>query len=255
MKKQTPGLFGRIEKLQAERAWGDILDAGTGDHSARWISRLDCRSWTAVTASSPMADEVRQATTGFMRGGDRIVVGNWLDPTLLEGDSFDTLLVDYLIGAIDGFAPYWQTRVFDRLRPLVRGRIYVTGVEPYVPFPSNTEAGGLVREIGCLRDACLLLAGERPYREYPLDWVLQHLDRAGFRIVHARHHPIIYRRRFVDSQLAMCRERVRRFHAEAPAESMLRYIDDLQARALSVLEREDGLRHGADYLVAAEPVD
>lgn len=255
MRKPTPGLFGRIEKLQGEKPWGHVLDAGTGDHSARWISRLDCRSWTAVTASRPMADEVARATDGFRRASDRIVVGNWVDAELLEGESFDTLLVDYLIGAIDGFAPYWQNQLFARLRPLVRERIYVTGVEPYVPFPAMTEAGGLVREIGCLRDACLLLAGERPYREFPLDWVLQQLERAGFRIVHARHHPIIYRRRFVESQLAMCRDRVRQFHSDAPSEPMLRYIDGLQARALSVLEREDGLRHGADYLVAAEPLD
>jgi len=31
-----------------------------------------------------------------------------------------------------------------------------------------------------LRDACLLLAGERPYREYPADWVLRALRRSSF---------------------------------------------------------------------------
>jgi len=255
MKKPAPGLFGRIENLQGSNPWGHVLDAGAGGHSARWISRLDCQSWTAVTASKPMADAVRKATAGNKRAGDRIVVGNWIDPELLKGESFETLLVDYLIGAIDGYAPYWQSQVFTRLRPLVKGRMYVTGVEPYVPFPAMTEAGELVREIGCLRDSCLLLAGERPYREYPLDWVIHELDRAGFRVTHARHHPIIYRHRFVNSQLDMCRDRVRNFKPKAPTESMIRYIDDLQSRAIAVLERADGLRHGADYLIAAEPMD
>jgi len=202
-----------------------------------------------------MAEEVHEATVGHRRANDRIVVGNWLDEQLLQGQSFDTVLVDYLIGAIDGFAPYWQDQLFERLRPLVNGRVYITGVEPYVPFSATTAAGRLVREIGCLRDACLLLAGERPYREFPLDWILRQLDRTGFRVVHARHHPIIYRQRFVDSQLDMCRDRIRRFHAQAPAESMLAYVDDLHQRALELLERENGLRHGADYLIAAERAD
>lgn len=253
MSKTARGLFGRIERLQGERPWGRILDAGTGRHSARWISRLESRSWTAITASKTMAEEVRKETGDCLRPVDRIVTGNWADPKLLDGEAFDTVLVDYLLGAMDGFAPYWQTQLFARLRPLVAGRIYITGVEPYVPFPARTEAGRLVREIGCLRDACLLLAGERPYREYPLEWVLRELKRAGFEILQAHHHPIIYRQGFVDSQLDMCRDQVKRFHAQAPADAMLPYIEDLRTRARALLEREEGLRHGADYLVAARP--
>ncbi|CAN0558261.1 unnamed protein product, partial [Ectocarpus sp. 8 AP-2014] len=39
---------------------------------------------------------------------DEIVVGNWRDEKFLEGQVFDTVLADYLVGAIDGFAPYYQ---------------------------------------------------------------------------------------------------------------------------------------------------
>jgi len=253
MTKTARGLFGHIERLQGQRPWGTVLDAGTGLHSAQWISRLETTSWTAVTASEAMAREVGRALHAQRRACDRILTGNWTDEAFLAGECFDTVLIDYLLGAVDGYAPYWQTQLFPRLRPLVRERIYVTGVEPYVPFKASTRAGQLVREIGCLRDACLLLAGERPYREFPIEWVLQQIEGAGFEVIHARHHPIIYRRRFVDSQLDMCRDRVQRFHRAAPKRATLGYIDDLRARALAEIDREGGLRHGADYLIAATP--
>ncbi len=46
---------------------------------------------------------------GFkVKAPDEIVVGNWRDEKFLEGRLFDTVLMDYLVGAIDGFAPYYQ---------------------------------------------------------------------------------------------------------------------------------------------------
>lgn len=48
---------------------------------------------------------------GFkVKAPDEIVVGNWRDEKFLEGRVFDTVLMDYLVGAIDGFAPYYQVR-------------------------------------------------------------------------------------------------------------------------------------------------
>ena len=141
MRKKKSSLFKYIEQLNADRHWGRVLDAGTGAASLRWLTGLSTTSWTAVTASDHMAGQSREAIPGDMREQDRIVVGNWTDDQLLSGQVFDTVLLDYLIGAIDGFAPYWQEMVFDRLRPHVGGRIYVTGLEPYVPFPAITDAG------------------------------------------------------------------------------------------------------------------
>jgi hypothetical protein len=40
----------------------------------------------------------------------QIVIGNWQDPSFLHGEKYDTILADYLIGAIDGFSPYFQVR-------------------------------------------------------------------------------------------------------------------------------------------------
>jgi len=253
-KPKTSSLFRTIEQIQGERPWGRVLDAGTGRQSINWIAGLDSEEWTAITASPKMAKRVKAEVAGRIRLRDRVLVGNWVNDSLLFGERFDTVLLDYFVGAIEGFSPYWQERMLERLSPLVAGRLYITGVEPYVPFPAPTEAGKLVRAIGSLRDACLLLAGERPYREFPMDWVLRQLGRAGFRMLEARHYPIIYREKFINGQLDMCLDRARRFASPAVAEALVAHAEQLREQALALAEKEDGLRHGADYLIAAEPM-
>jgi hypothetical protein len=247
-------LFRYIETLQGDRPWGRFLDAGTGVKSLQWIDTLETDDWTAITAAPGMVREVRDVGNIKLRPQDRILLGNWADEGLLAGETFDTVLVDYLVGAIEGFSPYWQDRVFHRLRPHVAGRLYLIGLEPYVPFDAETEAGRVIVEIGRLRDACLLLAGDRPYREFPADWVIRHLQQSGFRLVDVRQFPIRYRERFVDGQLDMCLRRLQRFGSEDLAAAMHGEVERVRTRAREILQREDGLPHGSDYVIAAEPV-
>ncbi len=253
---KVSSLFRYIEGLHDSRSWGGVLDAGTGVKSLEWISTLPTDRWTAVTASHGMADKSRTALGDLVRPQDRLLVGNWTNDSLLTGETFDTVLADYLIGAVEGFAPYWQDRVLERLRPLVasNGRLYIIGLEPYVQFTPTAEAGEIIWEIGRLRDACLLLAGERPYREFPMEWMLRQLGRAGFRMVEARHFPIRYRARYVHSQLDMCVDRIKRFTSAELGSAMGHYVEDLRGRALAVHDRDGGLSHGSDYVIAAEPM-
>jgi len=197
-------LYDKITELHGNRPWGSVLDAGTGQASLRWLLSLPSERWTAVTGARRMAERVRTEAGSKLRPQDRIILGNWVDPDLLAGETYDHVLADYLLGALDAFAPYWQNRLFKRLRPLVGQRLYLIGLEPYVPYPAHDEAGSMIVTIGRLRDACLLLSGERPYREYPLDWVLHSLDEAGFRVLDAQRIAIRYGPTFIDSQLDMC---------------------------------------------------
>jgi hypothetical protein len=247
-------LFSYVAELQGDRPWGAMLDAGTGRGSLSWVTSLATDRWTAVTGSRLMAGQVEEVVAGSRRPEDRIVIGNWTDPELLQGETYDTVLADYLLGAVEGFAPYAQYQLFDRLRPLVGRRLYVIGLEPYVPYNPSTPAGRLICEIGRLRDACLLIANERPYREYPFDWVKAHLEKAGFRIVASRHFPIRFRARFVNAQLDMCLDRITRFSDQALGRAMRSHVEDLRRRALAFEAENNGLQHGADYVIAAEPV-
>lgn len=253
-KRSISGLFQYVELLQGERPWGHVLDAGTGVKSLQWISGLDTSSWTAVTASRGMVRSIQSKAQVQAREQDRMVIGNWGDERLLADEQFDTVLADYLLGAVEGFSPYWQDRLFHRLRPHVRGRLYMIGLEPYVPFNAETESGRVIVEIGRLRDSCLLLAGERPYREYPAGWVVRHMKQAGFRVLDVRHFPIRYRERFVNGQLDMCVRRLEKISSRL-REAISDEIEHLRERALALVADNDGLRHGADYVIVAELAD
>jgi len=122
-----------------------------------------------------------KAVAALMRESDRIVVGNWTDPALVRGETFDTVLADYLLSAVDRVSPYWQDQLFPRLRALVTERLYVIGLDPYVlPAPPD-DISQVVTEMCAVKDACFLWR-ERTYREYPLDAVVRLLDAAGFRM-------------------------------------------------------------------------
>jgi hypothetical protein len=247
-------LFRHIAALHGDRPWGAMLDAGTGSGSIGWIQSLDTRRWTAVTGAAGHAEQVRDLSEAKRRPDDRIVLGNWADPALLAGERYDTVLADYLLGAIDGFAPYFQERLFARLRPLTGGRLYVVGLDPYVPTDEPGDvAGRIVWRIGRLRDSCLLLAGERPYREYPAEWVVDNLRRSGFEPVAAERFPIRFGARFVEAQIAMCAPRIARLPDRTLAAALEGHAAALRADALAVIEREGALAAGADYVIAAEP--
>jgi hypothetical protein len=252
--RKPTALFRRIEELQGDAPWGSFLDAGTGTNSIGWVASLATERWTAVSGAEAHAVQVRDAVEPVRRRQDRIVVGNWADPALLADERYDTVLADYLLGAIEGFAPYFQPRLFARLRPLVGRRLYVVGLEPYVTVEPADPAGRLVWEIGRWRDACLLHAGERPYREYPAEWAVERLEAAGFRLVAARRYAIRYKQRFVNSQIDMCAPRLAALPDRALAEALAARDEALRRAALERIAGEGSLRHGHDYLLAAEPL-
>ena len=189
-----------------------------------------------------------------MRAQDQIIVGNWTDPGLLAGEQFDVVLADYLLGAIDGFAPYFQDILFKRLRPHVRGRLYVVGLAPY-PDHAHTPGGEVILEIARLRDACILLAGHRCYREYPLSWVRRSLENAGFEVDEALSLNIRYGARFINGQLDVCMRKLKYFQDPVMANAMRMHIELVRAKALALHELKDGgIRFGEDYVVSARPL-
>lgn len=247
-------LFSFIEDYQGATPWGRVLDAGTGVRSLRWLSGLASDSLTAVTGDPKMERQVERQVVDWRRPGDRLLVGNWADPAFLAGERFDTVLADFLLGAIEGFAPYFQGQLFARLRPLTAGRLYFTGVEPYVVRRPATSAGALVWEIGRYRDSCLSLLGKQPYREYPLFWVLAQLRRAGFNPAAARKFPAGYTAQFVTAQIDLARPGLERMADRALGQALIAHGEALKARALAHIESHGALSHGFSYAVAAEPV-
>jgi len=243
------GLFRHVEALQGETPWGSFLDAGTGVNSALWSLGLPTERWVGVTGAAGHARQVRETAGGRLRVQDELVVGNWEDPGLLEGQVFDTVLADYLIGAVEGFAPYFQSRMFPRLAPHVGRVLYVVGLDPYIVGEAADEAARVVRAVGRLRDACLLLADETPYREYPMEWVADAVSAAGFSVTSARRFPNRYREKWVNSQLDMAARRLPRIAEPGLAATLKDTIESLRERGVRVCREEGGLRYGADYVL------
>jgi hypothetical protein len=244
-------LFCTIEQIQGTQPWGAVLDAGTGRHSLNWVCGLPSTRWTAVTGGDARRVELNEALASRIRPQDKVVTGNWQDHALCRGEVYDVVLADYLLGSLDGFAPYYQTELFERLRPHVGGRFYLVGLDPY-PDATSDPGGRLILEIARLRDACILLAGHHCYREYPMEWTVQQLERSGYRILEAVRVPIVYRERFVNGQLDVCVGKLPHFRDQALALRMKETIADLRRRALAKVQRSGGIYFGTDHVVAAE---
>jgi hypothetical protein len=246
-------LFAVIERLQGDLPWGSLLDAGTGVKSARWASGLGTGRWTGVSADPGHLAETRAGLQGALRPQDRLAAGNWTDPALLAGEVHDVVLAEYLLGAVEGFSPYFQESLFARLRPHVGRRLYVVGLEPYVAGRAEGEAGRMVQAIGRFRDGCFLLAGETPYREFPAEWVLERLEQAGFRTLFAQRFPNRYPMEWVEMQLATSHALLERIADRGLARALSAQAGRLRKEAAALIGRQGALAHGSDYVVAAEP--
>ena len=200
-----------------------------------------------------MADAARDALKSAPRPVDRIVIGNWADQGFLPGERFNTVLMEYLIGSVDAFAPYGQEALIQQLADRTLDTLYVTGLEPYVPVIADDEVGQFVGDLGRLRDACQLLARDRPYREFPAPWVAAQLNRAGMKVTALEFFKIRYRKQFLNSQLGMCQERVKRFADRTLADAMRAHIETMRQRGESLIEQHNGLPYGRDYILRAVP--
>ncbi len=245
-------LFKMVETWQGDQPWGRFLDAGTGEHSMRWLLRLKTESWTAITGDPARASSMRERFASQIRPCDTLIASNWTRDDLLPGERFDTVLADYLVGAIDGFAPYFQDQIFERLRPLVGRTLYVIGLAPFATH-ANSEGGRLILEVARLRDACILLASHRCYREYPLDWMIRHLERAGFTVEEHKRVPILFGERYIKGQLGVCRRKLPLFKDRRLAREMERHIQNLEQRALEHISRFGRIPFGEDYVIKATP--
>jgi len=248
------GLFDVIERIQGDLTWGSVLDAGTGAQSASWIADLKTTRWTAVSADAGHLAETRAAIGSKMRSSDRLIVGNWNDASFLGNEVFDTVLAEYLLGAIEGYAPYFQYQLFARLRPHIGRTLYVIGVDPYLPGVCDTPMGTIVQSIGRFRDACAVLVGVNQYREYPAEWVMDRLQQVGLRILFSRRFPSVYDLGWVDRQLADSRSLINRLAQDQLAKTLLEQAAALRIKAVEVAERDGNLAHGQHYLIAAEPI-
>jgi hypothetical protein len=130
-------LFQTIERFQGSKPWGKVLDAGTGLHSVQWMQGLTTTSWVGITADLNMRSQILSdiSVAAKVRPDDKLLVGNWMDETFCaELGQFDTILADYLIGAVDGFSPYEQDVIIRKYVLCCIVLSHVVGMNDWVEF-------------------------------------------------------------------------------------------------------------------------
>ena len=254
-------LFGSIEKEQGNVPFGNFLDAGTGMHSLRWVATLGGKGmtkFTAITADKIMQRNVQNEAEalGVSHLGE-IVIGNWFGdaPAPIElNEEYDTILADYLIGAMDGFSPYKQDQMIGKLVSLLKpgGRLYVVGLQP-IPDSAPGEAN-VICKVRQVRDACILLAGQRCYREYPLEWIQRQVEiHPQLDLMNSSTFPILYRHKTIVKQIEVARSKLPHFPSPELAEEMGKALDDLVAKSKEATDKAGGkIRLGFDYIVTAQ---
>ena len=172
-----------------------------------------------------------------------------------------------MIGAIEGFAPYYQDQICARLAKLLvpGGRIYLVGLQPWSESQApagasdhDVKAEKLIQEVARTRDACLLLAGRRCYREYPIDWSQRQLEKAGMEVTTSVRFTNVYGRSAITRQLEVGRRHVPMFKDRELANNMIealnrideRLEDEFGSAGLSN-EKQHRIRFGFDYVLAA----
>jgi hypothetical protein len=167
---------------------------------------------------------------------------------------YDTILADYLIGAVDGFSPYYQDTIIDKLKQHLNpgGRIYVIGMNPipdHAPPPAN-----VITEVRRVRDSCILLAGHRPYREFPLDWMVRHLEKSNFEILSSKSFSILHSEGSILRQLRVGQSKLSLFPDPALKQGMETYMTELGERVKTAARSTATGRIplSSDYVIAAQ---
>lgn len=254
-------LFGSIEREQGNVPFGNFLDAGTGMHSLRWVATLGgdkgMTKFTAITADATMQRNVQnEAEALSISHLGNIIVGNWFgeEPAPIElNEEYDTILADYLIGSMDGFSPYMQDQMIGKLVSLLKpgGRLYVVGLQP-IPDTAPGEAN-VICKVRQVRDACILLAGHRCYREFPVDWIRRQVENdPRLELMNSSTFPILYRHKTIVKQIEVARSKLPFFPSPELAEETGKTLDDLVVQSREATDKAGGkIRLGFDYIVTA----
>lgn len=166
---------------------------------------------------------------------------------------YDTIVADYLIGAVDGFSPYTQDVIIRKLKEHLQpgGRLYIIGMYP-IPDHAVGEAE-IITEVRRVRDACILLAGHRPYREYPSEWIIRHMEAQGLKVFKSKIFTILHSEDSTLRQLRVARSKLDLMNNIALRTAMDSYLTDIEERvcALMTIQPKNNIPLSHDYVIAA----
>ena len=236
--KSPDAIYSWLSDRMAEESigtWGEVLDAGGGFGSMCWLMRQTYRRVTEVTASKSgtYGFDAMSTAAASVDAGVEVVLGNWRDEEFLKGRSFDVVVADYLLGAIEYHWPYGADQMMDRLCAALRpgGYLLIVGMEPYEEVLDRQAnwKDRTVLEIEALGDAAAALAGGTTYRELPERWILHQIRRrADFHVVTSNHFPMRLTAKSLTKQLTFARQQANSIANTGMQKAFLKRIDEMQ---------------------------
>jgi hypothetical protein len=252
-KKQNT-LFSSVEKYLS----GTVLDSGTGKASLKFLTKVQRKgnigNITAVTASESM---YRHVVASVEKDSDaNVVIGNWADEDFLKDQMFDTILMDYLVGSMDAFAPYTQELVFQRLARHVKvgGKMIVIGWEP-IPDKADSPGDLLLLDVIRTQNTCILLGNGHTYREFPRHVIERYMKLSNIGIEKSMSFPIVYGQTKLQRLLNSCDhylKLVKGKHGKEIRNVMDKRVKELRGMIDANTELREGLCFGMDYAIVGE---
>ena len=250
-----------------------------------WLCTQPTESVVAVTAARAMAIKLKMAVKGPCKpvepsgrsgqAGDHpntLLVGNWLvgehgkrpltEHPSYTAQKFDTVMAEYLLGALEHFAAFTEQKLMDLLVSSMKedGLLLFCGRKPY-PYPgpdghrsSNySKARQLVLDVERVRDAAMQLSHQREYREFPASWVRDALRQRGLVIAREKSFAGSVDLEYVTSQLRWATREAKKVSSASLSAGLLKHIRELQAAADADarLKRYGGVNFGGSYCFVA----
>jgi len=130
------------------------------------------------------------------------------------------------------------------------GKLYIVGLEP---IPDHVDGdGNIICKVRQIRDACILLAGHRCYREYPAEWIQRQITNIPeLTLLNTTTFPILYSHKTIVNQINVARSKLEYFLSPQLAEEMKSVLDDLEGQSLEATSNGKRLKLGHDYAVTA----
>lgn len=225
-------LVGESVSATMNRSWGSVLDAGTGPSSLGFLLRQRCRNLTAVTASRGMVYRLKHIVRPHLVDADQevtLLLGNWHDLTFrtsFRAATYDVVVCDYVVGAIEHFSPGFQEALLDTLLDLVRpgGVIAYVGLQPFDAL-GRGSVDKRVLELTRVRDAATILSGRRPYIEFSEAWALRQILRPDYTILASKRFPKYLYPSQLFGQIYWARTEIRTLRKSANLQSLRRALD------------------------------
>lgn len=261
--------------------WGEVLDAGSGPGSFKFLLSQPYEKLTGVTAAEEMRKDILGGMEKWLADEEeddkdaKLILGNWGEGHgPLTGRQFDVVLSDYLLGAIDHFSPHKQEDIFDRVMDLIKpgGTLVLCGLQPYdmrsegkkekdlaeanndvslLDAKEGAKALQLLLDVESIRDASFMLSRQRPYREIPEWWVKQKLDAAGLKVTSRKLFPKVQMTGRLEQQLDWAANLADEVDDDPLSDSLQARIKQLRKKVRKSKAFKDGYPVSYDYTIVA----